>query len=77
MESLDYTTAQIGLNHEQVRAAPDGTFEICLAHRDPGHRNWLDTTGHHAGYVLARALLAEGELPPMVTEVRYEREGLP
>lgn len=74
MESLDYTRHRISLNHEQIKLADDGTFELVLAHRDPGHPNWLDTTGHHAGYLLARALLPEEELPVPSVEVRYERE---
>ena len=74
MESLDYTRHTIHRNHTQVTLDPDGTFEICLAHDDPGHPNWIDTTGHHAGYLLARALLAEEDIPVPEIEVRYNRE---
>lgn len=74
MESLDYTRGTVCLNHEQITLDADGTFELCLAHRDPGHPNWLDTQGHHAGYLLARALLPEEELPVPTIEVRYEYE---
>jgi hypothetical protein len=77
MESLDYTRAQVVLNHTRIRTEPDGSFEVCLAHADPGHPNWLDTTGHHAGYVLARALLAEEAIPVPTIEVRYAREVAP
>lgn len=74
MESLDYTRARVSLNHRQIQTAPDGSFELCLAHRDPAHPNWLDTTGHAAGYVLVRALLAEEPIPEPTVEVRYARE---
>jgi hypothetical protein len=74
MESLDYTRACVVLNHKQIRTEPNGEFEVCLAHEDPGHPNWIDTTGHHAGYILARALLAEEEIPVPTIEVRYARE---
>lgn len=72
MESLD--SARPCLNHRRIQADADGRFEVVLAHRDPGHPNWLDTGGHHAGYVIARALLAEEEIPVPEIEVRYERE---
>lgn len=74
MESLDYQRHRICLNHDQMRLGPDGTFEVCLAHRDPGHPNWLDVSGHGAGYLLARALLAEEPVPEPTVEVLYENE---
>jgi hypothetical protein len=74
MESLDYLNHRVALNHGSIQAAPDGTYEICLAHRDPGHPNWLDTTGHHAGYLLARNLLLPGEAPGFEIQVMYEDE---
>ncbi len=74
MESLDYTRHRVSLNHAQIVTDAEGNFELCLAHRDPGHPNWLDTTGHAAGYLLARSLLPEEALPVPTIEVRYARE---
>jgi hypothetical protein len=74
LETYDYTRHTIILNHSQIETDDAGNFEICLAHHDPGHPNWLDTAGHHAGYVIARALLLEGEQPPLETQVLYEKE---
>jgi len=74
MESLDYLNHRVALNHAQIQAAPDGTYEICLAHRDPGHPNWISTTGHHAGYLLARNLLLRGGAPAFEIQVLYEEE---
>jgi hypothetical protein len=74
LESLDYERHTVSLNHRQIRTDADGNFEICLAHRDPGHPNWLDTTGHHAGYLLARSLLLEGDPPEFEIQVKYENE---
>ncbi len=73
LESFDYTRHRVNLNHSQIHAGDDGRFEICLAHRDPGHPNWLDTAGHNAGYVLARSLLLEDD-PGLTTEIIWERE---
>lgn len=74
MESLDYRAHRVSLNHTQLVCDADGNYEICLAHRDPGHPNWVDTTGHHAGYALIRVLLAEEAVEPPTIEVKYERE---
>jgi hypothetical protein len=77
MESLDYRTHRISLNHEQLEMDAQGNFEVCLAHANPGHPNWLDTAGHHAGYVLLRALLPEQAIVPPTVEVKYVREWSP
>lgn len=74
MESLDYLNHRVSLNHTEIQASPNGTYEICLAHRDPGHPNWLDTTGHHAGYLLARNLLLSSDPPDFEIQVMYEHE---
>ena len=74
MESFDYTRSVVSRNHTQIATNPDGTFEICLAPKNPGHPNWIDTAGHAAGYLLARSLLPEEVLPVPTIEVRYARE---
>jgi hypothetical protein len=73
MESLDYEHHTVALNGSQITMEGD-TFDVVLAHRDPKRPNWLDTTGHHAGYLLLRALLPEGDLPIPTVTVMYERE---
>jgi hypothetical protein len=73
MESLEYRDAQVHLNDRQLVVDADGRFELVIGHGDLGP-NSLDTTGHLAGYVLARALLPEGELPIPTAEIRYDRE---
>ncbi len=84
LESFDYGYHRVTLNHEQIRTIPgtDGEFEICLAHRDPGHPNWLDTTGHLAGFLVTRTLLpapdsGAGDSAPLSIRVMYEREWRP
>lgn len=74
LESLDYTRHRIHRNLGAIDVDAEGNFELCLAHRDPGHPNWLCTTGHGAGYLLLRALLPEEEIPVPTVEVRYLRE---
>ncbi len=74
MESLEYRTHRVSLNHTQVVTDAEGNYELCLAHTDPGHPNWIDTTGHHAGYALIRVLLGEEEVVAPTIEVIYDRE---
>ena len=52
----------------------DGNYEVCIANRDVGHKNLLDTAGHRAGFLLARHLLVKGEIAPITTQVMYEKE---
>ena len=74
MESLDYTRHTISLNHTQIEADEHGNFEVVLSHRDLGQANRLDTAGHHAGFLLARNLLLEGDAPDFEIQVQYESE---
>jgi len=54
MESLDYTQARIHLNGTTARRDRDGGVTIIVSGSDPGHPNWLDTTGHTAGTMCMR-----------------------
>jgi hypothetical protein len=68
MESHDYTVRRVSLNHAEIETDGAGDFTIVLADGDPGMPNWLDTGGHHAGYVLARSLLLDGPPPQLATD---------
>jgi hypothetical protein len=37
----------------------DGSFELVVAHDDPGHPNWIDTAGHRHGIMGMRWVLAD------------------
>lgn len=54
MESLDYTQARIHLNGTSACRDRDGGVTIIVSGSDPGHPNWLDTTGHTAGTMCMR-----------------------
>lgn len=61
-ESPDYANHQSSLNHLQMYMGEDGVQRWVVAHRDPGVKNWLDTTGLPEGYLSHR--WAYSELPP-------------
>lgn len=60
LESLDYTCATVYRNHTKIFFLEDGSFEIAVARRDPGHKNYLCNTRHDGVYVLFRELLFKG-----------------
>ncbi len=68
MESLDYRYHRISLNNFDARPEPDGSVRIVVAARDPGHPNWLTTTGHRHGGMLLRYVEAV-TYPPVHTRV--------
>jgi hypothetical protein len=54
MESLDYRYFTICINKASAHYEPDGSVRITVAHKDPGHSNWINTCGHHEGTMLWR-----------------------
>lgn len=52
------------LNDGQVKLGDDGICRIVVSDGDPGHPNWLDTSGHRTGILFFRWLHADpSELP--------------
>jgi hypothetical protein len=62
LQTLDYANRRVSRNRRQTRLEPDGSFRIVLAHRDPGHPNWIDTEGRPFGIVFWRFMLPEGPI---------------
>jgi thiamine kinase-like enzyme len=69
MQTLDYANRTVSRNRAQTTLRDDGSFEMVLAHRDPGHPNWIDTEGRPFGLVFWRYMLPEGEIQTPVAEV--------
>lgn len=69
MESLDYRYHRIHHNQHSARPDADGGVTLVLAHRDPGHANWLQTAGHLRGTMCLRWVGASEHVDP-VLEVR-------
>ena len=52
-------------NNREVARGEDGSVQLVVAHRDPGHPNWMDMAGHRK---LLISLRWRGEEPlPEVT----------
>lgn len=63
--TLDWTHAQTSLNRAQAAIDPDGVLRVVVCGRDPGFRNWMDTTGYRSGVIQCRS--AGSKAPPTFT----------
>ena len=70
LQTLDYVHHRVSLNRAQLDLEPDGSFRVVVAARDPGVRNWIDTTGEQRGTIFVRVILPEAEVTPLTTTVR-------
>ncbi|MCX2980225.1 DUF1214 domain-containing protein [Halieaceae bacterium IMCC14734] len=64
-EIYDYLHRPTSLTLEQVEYAEDGSVEFVIAHADPGHPNWIDTSGHNFGFLTLRWLDSKEDLVPL------------
>lgn len=77
MESLDYRYHRICHNLHSARLNADGSLRLVLAHRDPGHPNWLDTAGHAEGTWCFRWVGAKEVIHPTTRVLKladYQKE---
>ena len=63
-ESLEYRFRKTHVNNHSAVLNDDGSFQLVVAHRDPGHPNWLDTAGHDHGTMGLRWVRAVGHPEP-------------
>lgn len=59
LHTYDYTYERVTLNGAQVAYEPDGSWEIVIADRDPGHPNWVSTAGRGTGLIWLRWFLPD------------------
>lgn len=71
MESLDYRHHRICHNKHSARLDADGGVTLVLAHRDPGHANWLETAGHRVGTYCLRWVGADAPVHPSTRVVKH------
>jgi hypothetical protein len=66
LESLDHRDHRIDLNHTAARPEADGRVRIVVAHRNPGHPNWIETAFHARGTMGLR--IVKGRERPVVDQ---------
>ncbi|MFL3656184.1 MAG: DUF1214 domain-containing protein, partial [Halioglobus sp.] len=64
-ETTDYLHRPVSLTLEEVTYEEDGKVEFVVAHKNPGHPNWLDTSGQEFGFMTFRWLGSKGDNIPM------------
>jgi hypothetical protein len=69
LQTPPYRYRRVSLNRRQVHYTADGSFEIVVAHRDPGVPNWIDPAGIREGMIFWRFLLPDEQTPPIEAEV--------
>ena len=63
----DYLHRATSRTLEEVEYNEDGSVQFVISHEDPGHPNWLDTSGHAFGFMTFRWVDGEGEVIAMPT----------
>lgn len=71
-DTLDFTWHQSGLNGHQARVDADGRVRFVIAHRDPGHANWLDPMGLPQGQCMFRWYDGPTIALPLARRIRLE-----
>jgi hypothetical protein len=54
LHTYNYDYERVTLNGGQCVHEADGSWRIVIAHRDPGHPNWVSTAGHPKGRIWFR-----------------------
>ena len=68
--SLNYMYRQTSINMAQAAVDEDGGFRCVVSHRDPGVKNWIDTTGRQQGSLVFRNYRATREPVPSTRKVK-------
>jgi hypothetical protein len=69
-ESLDYEFRRVHINNGEAVLRDDGSFQLVVAHEDPGHPNWIDTAGHHHGTMALRWVRTDAHPEPQCRVVK-------
>ena len=74
MESLDYRFFRICINKGSAVIEDDGSVKVIVAHKDPGHPNWIQTAGHNEGTMCWRWYRPKGLVgpEPQTSVVRFD-----
>jgi len=70
MESLDYRYHPVHYNKHTTTYGADGSFQLVIAHHNPGVPNWVDTAGHASGLMGFRWIKAAAHPQPRTRVVK-------
>lgn len=69
LHTYNYDYDRVTINGSQVAYNDDGSWTLVVAHRDPGHPNWICTQGHRRGRIWGRWFLPADTPAPLETRV--------
>jgi hypothetical protein len=69
-ETTDWYNNHASLNGAQAGPDPDGKLRIVVSPKDPGAKNWLDTSGYPTGIIQGRWVGCDSEPIPNVRKVK-------
>jgi hypothetical protein len=69
-ESLDYRFRRVHINNGQAQLRDDGSLQLVVSGKNPGHPNWMDTAGHAHGTMCVRWVLADSHPEPKCRVVK-------
>jgi hypothetical protein len=69
-ETTDWINNHASLNEAQAAPDSDGRLRIVISAKDPGVKNWLDTSGYARGAVQGRWTGCDSQPIPVVTKVK-------
>jgi hypothetical protein len=69
-ETTDWYNNHASLNGAQAAPDPDGKLRIVVSAKDPGVRNWLDTSGYPTGMIQGRWTGCDSEPIPVVQKLK-------
>jgi hypothetical protein len=69
LQTNDYAHRQVSLNRAQTELNADGSFDVVIAHQDPGVPNWIDTEGRPFAMVFWRFFLPESPIATPIARV--------
>jgi hypothetical protein len=69
LHTYNYDYERVTINGGQVDHNDDGSWTIVVAHRDPGHPNWVSTAGHPRGRIWFRWFCPESTPERPLTSV--------
>lgn len=69
MQAYDFANRQVSFNRTQIQYEKDGSFQIVVAHEDPGVPNWMDTEGRPSGQIYWRYVFPIGTPERVKTKV--------
>lgn len=71
-ETTDWINNHASLNAEQAAPDPDGKLRIVVSAKDPGVKNWLDTSGYPRGIIQGRWTGCDSQPIPEVEKVKVK-----